>query len=47
MPLHCHFDNTHCHIDYFNHCHFDNNQNQKKLKTDNYQLIKKLARNMI
>ncbi|HBZ2331427.1 TPA: transcriptional regulator, partial [Klebsiella pneumoniae] len=20
MPLHCHFDNTHCHIDYFNHC---------------------------
>ncbi|HBT4946295.1 TPA: transcriptional regulator, partial [Klebsiella pneumoniae] len=21
MPLHCHFDNTHCHIDYFNHCH--------------------------
>ncbi|HBT4651076.1 TPA: transcriptional regulator, partial [Klebsiella pneumoniae] len=22
MPLHCHFDNTHCHIDYFNHCHF-------------------------
>ncbi|HBV6798576.1 TPA: transcriptional regulator, partial [Klebsiella pneumoniae subsp. pneumoniae] len=26
MPLHCHFDNTHCHIDYFNHCHFDNNQ---------------------
>ncbi|HBT4619679.1 TPA: transcriptional regulator, partial [Klebsiella pneumoniae] len=23
MPLHCHFDNTHCHIDYFNHCHFD------------------------
>ncbi|HBT4609947.1 TPA: transcriptional regulator, partial [Klebsiella pneumoniae] len=24
MPLHCHFDNTHCHIDYFNHCHFDN-----------------------
>ncbi|ALK12409.1 TPA: transcriptional regulator [Klebsiella pneumoniae] len=37
MPLHCHFDNTHCHIDYSNHCHFDNNQNQKKLKTDNYQ----------
>ncbi|PLK73289.1 transcriptional regulator [Klebsiella pneumoniae] len=37
MPFHCHFDNTHCHIDYFNHCHFDNNQNQKKLKTDNYQ----------
>ncbi|HBZ1354347.1 TPA: transcriptional regulator [Klebsiella pneumoniae] len=37
MPLHCHLDNTHCHIDYFNHCHFDNNQNQKKLKTDNYQ----------
>ncbi|HBT5613919.1 transcriptional regulator [Klebsiella pneumoniae] len=37
MPLHCHFDNTHCHIDHFNHCHFDNNQNQKKLKTDNYQ----------
>ncbi|HBV5431028.1 TPA: transcriptional regulator [Klebsiella pneumoniae] len=37
MPPHCHFDNTHCHIDYFNHCHFDNNQNQKKLKTDNYQ----------
>ncbi|HBT4984331.1 TPA: transcriptional regulator, partial [Klebsiella pneumoniae] len=27
MPLHCHFDNTHCHIDYSNHCHFDNNQN--------------------
>ncbi|HBZ2424326.1 TPA: transcriptional regulator, partial [Klebsiella pneumoniae] len=26
MPLHCHFDNTHCHIDYFNHCHFDKNQ---------------------
>ncbi|HBT3033992.1 TPA: transcriptional regulator, partial [Klebsiella pneumoniae] len=25
MPLHCHFDITHCHIDYFNHCHFDNN----------------------
>ncbi|HBT8657001.1 TPA: transcriptional regulator, partial [Klebsiella pneumoniae] len=23
------------------------NQNQKKLKTDNYQLIKKLARNLI
>ncbi|PLK80903.1 transcriptional regulator, partial [Klebsiella pneumoniae] len=21
----------------FNHCHFDNNQNQRKLKTDNYQ----------
>ncbi|HBZ1322179.1 TPA: transcriptional regulator [Klebsiella pneumoniae] len=37
MPRHCHFDNTHCHIDYSNHCHFDNNQNQKKLKTDNYQ----------
>ncbi|ATQ98173.1 transcriptional regulator [Klebsiella pneumoniae] len=37
MPLHCHFDNTHYHIDYFNHCHFDNNQNQKKLKIDNYQ----------
>ncbi|ASV18867.1 transcriptional regulator [Klebsiella quasivariicola] len=28
MPLHCHFDNTYCHIDYFSHCHFDSNQNQ-------------------
>ncbi|AVO80486.1 transcriptional regulator [Klebsiella quasipneumoniae] len=33
-------------MDYFNHCHFDSNQNHKKLKTYNYQLIKKLARNL-
>ncbi|HBW0876646.1 transcriptional regulator [Klebsiella variicola] len=37
MPLHCHFDNTHCHIDNFSYCHFDSNQNQKKLKIANYQ----------
>ncbi|AVZ99951.1 transcriptional regulator [Klebsiella variicola] len=37
MPLHCHFDNTHCHIDYFRYCHFDSNKNHKKLKIDNYQ----------